>query len=45
MHRFIINATLLTLCNSDMFRPLKSHLQGVQLIYFNSTVNTMSYRM
>ena len=33
---FIINTTLLTLCQSDMFQPSKGLLKGVQQICFNS---------
>jgi len=30
LHTVTINATLLTLCHSDMFQPSKDHLQGAQ---------------
>jgi len=30
MYTFIINTTLGTLCDSDMYQPSKGHLQGVQ---------------
>jgi hypothetical protein len=39
MHTFIINTTLPTLCHSDLFHPLKGHLQGVRQANFNSTFN------
>jgi hypothetical protein len=45
MCTFIINTNLLTLCHFNIFQPSKGHLQGVQLIYFNSKINKMSYQM
>jgi len=36
MHTYIIITTLFTLCYSNMFRPSKSHHQGVRLIHFHS---------
>jgi len=36
---------ILTLCHSDMFRFSKAHLQGLQLMHFNSKVNKMSYQI
>jgi hypothetical protein len=39
-----INTTLLTLCHTDMFRPSKGHLQGVQEEHFNNKVNKLFTR-
>ena len=38
MHTYIINATLLALCHSDIFQPSKCHPQAVQQTEFNSKV-------
>jgi len=32
MHTYIINATVLALCHSDIFKPSKFHPQGVQQV-------------
>jgi len=45
MHTFLFNTILLTLCHFDIFQPSKGHLQGVQLVHFNSKINKMSYQM
>ena len=45
MHKLNIDATLLTLCHSDMFQPSEGHLQPVRQIHFNSKVNKISYQM
>jgi len=44
MHTYIIHATLLALCYSNLFRPPKGHLQGKRLILFHSQINTMCSR-
>jgi len=38
MYIYIIKATLLSLCHSDMFQSSKSHLQGERQTHFNSLV-------
>ena len=45
MHTYIINTTLLTLYNSDVFQPSKSYRQGVRQVHFSSKVNKMIYQM
>ena len=45
MHTFIINTTLSTLRNSDMFHSSKGYLEGVRWIGFNSKVNKMNYEI
>ena len=36
MHTYFINTTVLALYYSNMFRPSKGHLQGVQMINFHN---------
>jgi len=39
MHTYVIHATLLALCYSNMFRTSKGHLQAVRLMHFDSQLN------
>jgi hypothetical protein len=41
MHTYIINASLLALCHSDMFRPSKAHLQGTRLMHCCENVSVV----
>ena len=36
MHILLNHHFINTICNSNMFQPLKGYLQGVQLIYSSS---------
>jgi hypothetical protein len=44
MHTYIIHATLLALCYSDIFQPSKGHPQGVRRIHVHSKINKIRTR-